>query len=360
MENTKNSERRELDLAHRFAAELPRLLPNLTVEEVRTRERPMDSDRPDLVARVRVGGTARDLLFKVDSIGEPRMAELAITRLRRWGKVRPKSYPVFAAPYVSQRTRDICRSEEVGYLDLVGDAYLRFGSVLIDRASDAGHPIERRGVRSLLAPKATRVIRALLQAPTEPARVTDLAKKCSMSPAGVFFIVELLQTKGFITRDQSRRILVSEPRRLLMEWAQNWSVEKSRVSRYFSFEKGPERLISAISEKSKALGVEYAFTGMAGASFVAPFTRYEDVWLYVRGETERLREALDLRPVSSGANVVLLDPYDEGVYMGTREIRGSQVVSDIQLFVDLYTNPARGQEQAEQILEKAIRFPETS
>ena len=179
-----------------------------------------------------------------------------------------------------------------------------------------------------------------------------------MSPAGVFFVVDLLESKGFVTRDLGRRILVSEPRRLLLEWARNWSVEKNRVSRYFSFEKSPERLISSISEKVKSLKIEYAFTGMAGASLVAPFTRYDDVWLYTRGETERLREALDLRPVSTGANVVILDPYDEGVFMGAREIRGAQVVSDIQLFVDLYTYPARGQEQAEQILEKAIRFPE--
>jgi Transcriptional regulator, AbiEi antitoxin, Type IV TA system len=360
MVSAENGARVEPELARRFGSELSRLLPILTVEEIRVGKRPNEPDRPDLVARVRFGPTTRDLLFKVDSLGEPRFAELAITRLRRWGRSHPKSYPVFAAPYVSERTREICRSEEIGYLDLVGDAYLRFGPVLIERASDVGHPIERRGVRSLLAPKATRVIRALLQAPTEPRRITELAKICSMSPAGIYFVVELLETKGFVSRDQNRLVLVPEPRRLLMEWAQNWSIEKSKTSRYFSFEKGPERLISSVSEKAKAMGIEYAFTGMAGASFVAPFTRYDDVWLYAKGDAERLREALDLRPVSSGANVVFLQPYDEGVFMGAREIRGSQVVSDIQLFVDLYTNPARGQEQAEQILEKAIRFPGTS
>jgi hypothetical protein len=359
MESIESRAGKSAEVARHFVDQLPRLLPILTVEAIRTGRRLPGPDKPDLVARVRFGRTVRELLFEINSVGEPRMAELAITRLRRLARSYPNSYPVFAAPYLSNRAREICKSEEVGYLDLVGDAFLRFGPVLIDRASDAGHPIERRGVRSLLAPKATRVIRALLNSPTEPARITDLAKACSMSPAGVYFVVELLATKGFVTRDQGRRIQVSEPRRLLMEWAQNWSVEKSSASRYFSFEKSPERLIPSISEKAKALGVKYAYTGMAGASFVAPFTRYDDVWLYVRGEKERLAGALDLRPVTSGANVVLLDPYDEGVFMGTREIRGSQVVSDIQLFVDLYTNPARGQEQAEQILEKAIRFPET-
>ncbi|MCI4352661.1 MAG: hypothetical protein L3K14_04655 [Thermoplasmata archaeon] len=348
----------EQEVARRFADELPRLLPNLKVEEIRKQVRLDGPDRVDLVVRVRVGRTVRELLLETKSNGEPRMAELAISRLRRMGRTRPKSYLVFAAPYIGPRTREICRAEEIGYLDLVGDAYLRFGPVLIDRASDTGHPIERRALRALFAPKATRVIRALLQTPTEHPRLTELSKACSMSPAGVFFVVDLLESKGFVTRDSERRIVVSEPRRLLLEWAKNWSVEKSRAGRYFSFEKGPERLIASVAENARRVGVEYALTGMAGASLVAPFTRYDDVWLYVRGEPERLREALDLRPVSSGANVVLLDPYDEGVFMRAREIRGAQVVSDVQLFVDLYTNPARGQEQAEQILEKAIRFPE--
>ncbi len=287
------------------------------------------------------------------------MAELAIARLGRLRETRRKSYPVFAAPFVSRRTRELCRSSSMGYVDLLGNAYLRYGSVLIDRVSDANRPLERRGLRSLLAPKATRVIRALLLGAAESHRITELSETCSMSPAGVYFVVKLLETKGFVRRDVGRRIVISEPRRLLLEWATNWTVEKSQAHRYFSFEKNPEQLIATLSETAKNLNIEHAFTGMAGASLVAPFTRYEDVWLYADDGAQRLSESLDLRPVSSGANVVILDPYDGGVFVGAREIRGISVVSDVQLFVDLYTNPARGQEQAEQILEKAIRFPVT-
>jgi hypothetical protein len=179
-----------------------------------------------------------------------------------------------------------------------------------------------------------------------------------MSPAGVYFVVQSLDLKGFVTRGDDRTIILSEPRRLLLEWAKNWSVEKSQVVRYFSFEKGPERLISQISQAAKRLNVDYAFTGMAGASMVAPFTRYDDVWFYAKGDTQKLVKELDLRPVSSGANVVVLDPYDEGVFYGVRNLRGAQVVSNIQLFVDLYTYPARGQEQAEELLKKMPDFRE--
>jgi hypothetical protein len=343
----------------RLAVELPRLVPNLSWMEIRKEASVGKGNSIDLIARARVADLTKTILFEAKSIGEPRMAEQAIGELRRMARTRPDAYLVFAAPYISERAREICRSERIGYVDLVGNVYLQFGSVLIDRVSGVGKTIERRGLRSLFAPKATRVARALLEAPEEDTTITRLAQACSMSPAGVYLVVNLLETKGYVTRGERKRIQLVDPMRLLLDWARFSTVERSRASRYFSFEKDPERLIAKISDVTERQKWQYAFTGMAGASLVAPFTRYDDVWLYVGERNGNLLiEELDLRPVSSGANVVFLDPYDEGVFMGARKIRGSRVVSNIQLFVDLYTYPARGREQAEQLLAKAIKFRE--
>jgi DNA-binding MarR family transcriptional regulator len=350
------------ETARRLAEELPRLIPNLKWEAINMGAKLRGEGRSyrelDIIAKVRSGSLSKTIVFEVKSIGEPRMAEQTITQLRLETRALPNAYLAFGAPYISERSREICKSEGIGYVDLVGNAYLQFGPVLIDCVSGDCKVIDRRELKSIFSPKATRVVRALLQAPSERARITKLAKDCSMSPAGVYFVVQSLDLKGFVTRGDDRTIILSEPRRLLLEWAKNWSVEKSQVVRYFSFEKGPERLISQISQAAKRLNVDYAFTGMAGASMVAPFTRYDDVWFYAKGDTQKLVKELDLRPVSSGANVVVLDPYDEGVFYGVRNLRGAQVVSNIQLFVDLYTYPARGQEQAEELLKKMPDFRE--
>lgn len=347
----------EEEIVRRLADELPRLLPNLKLDEIKMEVSFGGAGRADLTAKAKSGNLTKTLVFEVKSLGEPRIAQQAISQLRQIGRTVPGAYLVFAAPYIGERSREICKSEGIGFVDLLGDAYLEFGSVLIDRTSASGRPTERRSLRSLFAKKSTRVIRALLQAPSEPTSLTKLAAATSMSLAGVYFVVDRLETKGFVTRDNRRLITVTEPRRLLLEWAQNWSVERSRVTRCFSFEKSPELLIPKISDAAKGLGLDYALTGMAGASMVAPFVRYDDIWFYVDGDKNRFIEALDLRPVSSGANAVILEPYDEGVFMGAREITGSRVVSDIQLFVDLYAYPARGQEQAMHLMEKAIKFP---
>lgn len=358
MSFAKNRGLTEGEVVARLANELPRILPSLSIEQIRKEVAIGNGGVADILLSARSGSTAKDVLIEVKSIGEPRMAEMAIGQLRRLAKIRPKSYLVFAAPYVSERAREICKSEDVGYIDLVGDTYLRFGSVLIDTVSKAGNPLDKRSLRSLFSRKATRVVRALLEPPVGTTRITDLAQKCSMNPGSVYRVIDLLETKGFVRRDEDKGIQVPDPRRLLLEWAVNWSTDKSRVSRYFSFERDAPGLISKISEAARTTGVEYALTGMAGASLVAPYTRYDDVWFYAQGETSELVKNLDLRPVSSGANVVILDPYDEGVFSGSREIRGIRVVSDVQLFVDLYTNPARGREQAEEILNRSLKYPE--
>lgn len=357
MASTESLPLTEADTTRRLLESLPDLLPSLKVERVRREARVGPGVVADVVAMAKAGDLSKQLIFEIKSLGEPRMVEQAVMRLRRLARSRPEAYLVFAAPYISERSRDILKAEGIGYLDLVGDAYLQFGSVLVDRVGTEGRPIEKRALKTLFAPKATRVIRTLLQSPGEQTTITELAKTCDMSPAGVYFVVDLLETRGFVTRGEDRRINLAEPDRLLREWAKNWSWEKSRPNYYFSFDKTSDQIVKKVSEATERLRVEYALTGLAGASFVAPFVRFSDVSFYLKSGGEQLVKELDLRPVTSGANVVILDPYDEGVFSGTRVIRGVRVVSDVQLFVDLYNNPARGQEQAEAVFDKVIRFP---
>jgi hypothetical protein len=86
--------------------------------------------------------------------------------------------------------------------------------------------------------------------------------------------------------------------------------------------------------------------------------------MYVRSEEDAgaLAENLSFQPIPKGGNVKLVVPYDEGVFYNQQKVSLStpntteaNVVSDIQLYVDLYNYPSRGLEAAEHLYEYIIR-----
>ncbi|MHB8396302.1 MAG: type IV toxin-antitoxin system AbiEi family antitoxin [Thermoplasmataceae archaeon] len=350
----------EKEIATKLAEKLPALLPNIKIEDV-SLEVPIDKRvYADIIIKVKTGDLNKYLLVEVKSSGEPRIVQSSIYKLKKLVGAYSERYPVFAAPYISEKSRDILISENIGYIDLVGDVYLKFDSVLVDRISNAERKAERRLNRGIFATKSTRIVRAILKDPKAKWKITELANICGMSPAGVYFVVNQLEDMNYITRERDKSIKVEDSRRLLKDWASNWTVEKSKSLSFFSFAKSPEEIISKISEAGKELNLKYALTGLAGASMVSPFVRYNDVWVYLSGDKDIFVKKLDLRPAMSGANIRILDPYDDGVFMDFREIMGVNVVSNIQLYVDLFTYPARGREQAERLYEKVIKVGDIS
>jgi len=66
---------------------------------------------------------------------------------------------------------------------------------------------------------------------------------------------------------------------------------------------------------------------------------------------EEIAEKLGLNPTPKGGNVKFVLPYDEGVFYGMHEANGVKAASNVQLYVDLYNFPARGEEAASELLE---------
>lgn len=360
MYSTKFRPMNEQETVTTLTERLPILLPNMNIEDI-SLEVPIDKrSRADVMVKVRTGNLKKYLLIEVKSSGEPRIVQSSIYQLKKLAEINKGMYPVFVAPYISERSREILSSENIGYIDLIGDVYLKFDSVLVDRISNVERETERRLSRGIFANKATRIIRAILNAPNNRWKITELSNICKMSPAGVYFVINQLEDKGYISREKDKSIKVVDSERLLKDWASNWTVEKSRSTAFFSFAKNPEEIISRVVKAGDELNLKYALTGMAGASMVSPFVRYNEVWVYISGDIDDMVKKLDLRPTTSGANIRIFEPYDEGIFMDFREIREAKVVSDIQLYVDLFTYPARGQEQAEKILEKNIKVVDTS
>ncbi|MCI0480930.1 MAG: hypothetical protein L0213_05010, partial [Candidatus Dadabacteria bacterium] len=70
--------------------------------------------RPDLTVEFSSGNSKFILILEIKSSGEPRRILEAAGRL---GELRGQGYPVFVAPFISERGRELCNRLKMGCLD---------------------------------------------------------------------------------------------------------------------------------------------------------------------------------------------------------------------------------------------------
>jgi len=346
----------EQDVRDRFMSRLPALLPQLELEEVTT-DGQLQGRHADLVLRVRFGRVAKTLAVEVRSSGQPRYLQQAIGQLQRDDALSASTYPVIAAPYISPRGIAICRQHQVGCVDLMGNVYLAFDKVYIERTVEEKPEREKRRIKNLFAPVSSRIIRAMLEEPDRAWTLTELAESSNASLGQVYKVSEKLVDEALARKSRRDGLALIEPAGLLELWRNTYDVQATNETNSFhASERNPRRLMDQIARAAADLGEAYAFTIHAGASLVAPHVRFSDVHFYIQGDLQAWSQALDLHTVEFGGNVHLLQPYDEGVFYRPQRRDGITVVCNIQLYLDLYHYPARGREQAEFLRDQVIGF----
>jgi hypothetical protein len=329
---------------------LPELLPTLRVGE-----RPAGGTPGDLILTVQAAGKTRRLLCEVKSVGEPRYLAQAITALTLAVRKDLRLYPVVVAPYIAPEGRRLCREAGVGYVDLTGNVFLQFDGVLVDRVSAEVPPRARARLRHLFAPKASRLLRVLLEHPGEEWTLARLAGEAATSLRTAHLMVNALEEKALLEKRRGA-IRLQKSGELLDLWAQNYSLERHGRHTFYSFVRDPRELAARLTAHAVRHQESVGLTLHSGAALVTPFVRSADVHAYFLGDRQRLVKALDLRPVESGGTVHVLDPYDEGVFYRLQTIRRIPVVCNTQLYLDLINYPARGREQAEVLRQRKLGY----
>ena len=307
--------------------------------------------QPDLL--VKLPDREQLLVAEVKSSGQPRLAREAVNQLLRYRESFPNAYGVFIAPYISPQAAAICSQEGIGYVDLAGNCLLSFGQVYIQKEGNPNPFAQKRDLRSLYSPKAARVLRVLLASPRRTWKVQALAAEAKVSLGQVANVKKLLADREWIRTGQEG-LSLSDPRALLAEWAENYAYRRNQVYDYYSL-RTVEEIEADLAAVCRRESIAYALTGFSGAARFAPAVRYQRVTAYVQDTSERLVSLLNLKAVSSGANVSLLTPYDEGVFYAARNCDGVQVVLPIQLYLDLQGFRGRGEEAASVLLGEVIK-----
>jgi len=306
----------------------------------------------DFTVKIELSGGIIQLIAEVKSSGQPRLAREAVNRMLRCKDKVADAYFVFIAPYISPKAAEICQSEGIGHLDLSGNCLLSFDKIFIQKKDYPNQFKEKRDLKSLYAPKAERLLRVLLCNPGKKWKIKELAVESRVSLGQASNVKRLLFDREFISGERGGFSL-KEPAALLREWAENYDYHKNEVREFYSL-KGVTDIENTLAAFCNNRKIKYALTGFSGAARVKPAVRYKKAMAYVADLEKDAFSALSLKVVTSGGNLLLFIPYDDGVFYGSSKVNEIQVASEIQLYLDLQGFRGRGEEAAEVLYERIV------
>lgn len=362
---------------------LPSLIPRAEVSEIR-REVFIGNLRIDLAAKVRIGRVTKIYLMEVKSSGEPRYVYEGIGKLLLVVKKVPKAYPVMIVPSMSTEGKELCKQANVGYIALNGDLFLRYATISYEHSFRESPitavtilrkrrteqkikslaPILEQVQRSLrqrrqpfpFSAKGSRVLRIFLENPKRSWTIAQVAQEAQVNPRLALLAINYLADKLLIKKDRGATTLL-KPKELLDLWVSQYGFKKNnQILGFYSAARTFEEFLQGVRKLPQESQDKYALTLYTGTSLVAPYLRFSENHLYVQGNAQKWADQLGLKPTESGANTFLVLPYDSSVFYKTQKIQGISVVSNVQLYLDLYNFNDRAREQAEVLYKKAIDF----
>jgi len=327
-------------------------LSDIPFMKVIEKETSLNDAGPDYILHLETPFGRKAIYVEISASGQPRFARVLIEKVSLLTE-EPKIYRIFVAPFISERTGTMLRNAGIGFVDLAGNCLISFGGLYIQKEGKKNPYLSRRQFNSLFKIKASRVLRVLLFNPNMYWKIVPLAKEAKVSVGHVYNVKEELLNRELAVVD-NRGMRLSEPESLLQEWCNNYQFEGTQIQSFYSLSKMAqlEKQIEEVCSKEK---VRYALSGFAGAARLAPFVRYHRIHCYVESSIDDLAKRLDLKSVTSGENIIFMNPSDDGVFYHTQRIDGVHLVSPIQLYLDLNTLSDRGKEAAEFINNEVIK-----
>ena len=213
-------------------------------------------------------------------------------------------------------------------------------------------------MRILLGDKANIIMRAMLSHPDRKWVARDFEKEFSVGRARAATVLSALRAKGFVGGIRSGRLahsVLQNKEELLEECLKVYKFELNEAYLYYS---AREDILSRLKGyfAAKNEPKKYALTLHTGANFITHYVNTPTIYCYLPTEHFKntsldLRQALDLKELKKGGNLYLIKPYyKSAVFFNTQTIKGYNVVSDLQLYLDLYNFPQRGRDHAEYLL----------
>jgi len=312
-----------------------------------------DPERPEIVARIRIGGQERLLLAEVKTNGQPRLVREAVESLSKYRLSYADSYGLVIAPSFTPQAIKICRQEGVGYLDYSGNCLLNFDFVFINKTGRAVTVSKRKNFRSWYSPRIERVLRTVFMHPQRVWKIRELAIEAHVTASQAFSIKRHLGERGWL-EEFKHGFSLARPDLLLDEWSENYLPGRN-VEKVFSSPHTVVEIEAMLASVCQEQIIPYALNGFSAAMRFDPLFHYDRVSAYVLSDLSKVISALKLTETSGKGNVSLWMPYDEGVLRGAEQFDHAKITSPIQTYLDLISQEGRGEKLAGNIWQHFMR-----
>jgi DNA-binding Lrp family transcriptional regulator len=275
---------------------------------------------------------------------------------------RPDTPLLLIADETTVEARRILQEHGIAFVDGLGNALIQLPGLLFHLGS---RQLPRRPALrtppTRLSGKAGVAAQALLLHPRRVWHVQDLAREAGVSPGLAHRVLTRLEKEGVITAEgvgPNRTRRLTAPTALLDLWVEE-SVAPPTLTLLHVLAQTPQQLLGELGANLGRSGIEYALTGAAGATLIAPFVTaipVVDVWVAEKAASGDLCEAAKGERVTDGQNVVFMQTKDDTPLAFREEVKGLWLVNRFRLYADLRRDPRRGREQAEHLRREVIGF----
>jgi len=208
-------------------------------------------------------------------------------------------------------------------------------------------------MKNIFADKASLVLRRMLKDPERRWVVRDFTGPGGVSLGMSQEVLKAMEKKGYIERVKkgpNSYAILTNKEKLISDWSEEYSFDQNVIDTYYSTDKNILNKFRKVLKEN-----QYALTLHTGANFITSFVRTEEIFIYLslkdwKKDILNIRQKLDLKELVRGGNIHLIHPfYKNSVFFNTQKIKGYTVVSNLQLYLDLYNFQPRGREQAEHL-----------
>lgn len=218
--------------------------------------------------------------------------------------------------------------------------------------------MDRKIIYALFKDKATIILREILAHPGHKWSVRALVDKCGVSLGLVSGTVSFLDRLGVVERVRRGRggyTKLIKKDVLVDKWLSVYDFSLNKIRSFYN----PRRdILKKVKEflVKKGLGDSYALTLHTGANLLTNYVLTDEVYLYLDKDIfdrhiKEMCDHLGIKKLVEGGNLHFIIPYyKKSVFYRSRILNGYRVVSNLQLYLDLYNFIPRGRQHADYLV----------